>query len=112
CGPENLRKIRGRSGWAVPLVLGFAILAVAPPAHAQKVEAETLFREAKRLMKKGQIAEACDKFEASERLDSNSTTALNVADCREKNGQLATAWAAFVKAAATAKHVKDAAREA
>ncbi|HEV7553913.1 MAG TPA: hypothetical protein VGO00_00585, partial [Kofleriaceae bacterium] len=72
-------------------------------AHAQKAEAEALFREGKKLMKKGSLAAACEKFEASERLDPAIGTELNLADCRQKNGQLASAWAMFVKAAQTGK---------
>jgi hypothetical protein len=90
--------IATRSSLALVLTLAFAA-----PAHAQSAEAETLFREGKRLLKKGEIAEACDKFEASDRLEPTVGTELNLADCRERNGQLATAWAMFVKAAAAAK---------
>jgi len=90
-----------------------ALVAVAVPAHAQSVEAESLFRDGKLLLKEGKIAAACDKFEASERLDPGVGTELNLADCREQNGQLATAWAMYRKAAANAKHAgNDAKREA
>lgn len=71
---------------------------------AQTPEAETLFREGKRLAKHGDFAGACEKLDASERLEASIGTELNLADCREKLGQLATAWALFVKAAAAAKH--------
>ncbi|HEX7841987.1 MAG TPA: hypothetical protein VF469_31165 [Kofleriaceae bacterium] len=84
----------------------------ARPALAQSAEAESLFREGKRLMKKGDIAQACDKFEASDRVEPTASTELNLAVCREKNGQTATAWATFIKAATTAKHAGDAKREA
>jgi len=88
-------------------------MAFTAPAHAQTAEAETLFREAKRLMKTGKIADACDKFDASDRLEPTAGTELNLADCREKNGQLATAWAMFLKAAAAAKRAdNDGKREA
>ena len=72
-------------------------------ASGQAAEAETLFLEGKRLMKEGKVAEACDRFDASDRLDRAVSTLLNLADCREKNGQLATAWATFLKAASTAR---------
>ena len=104
-----------RASFVTPLTaLGaFAItMAFAAPARAQSAEAETLFREGKRLMKKGQIAQACDKLDASDRLEPTDGTELNLADCREKNGQLATAWAMFVKAAASAKHAGNSDREA
>jgi hypothetical protein len=89
-------------GVASSVAIGIA-MTFAGPARAQSAEAETLFREGKRLMKQGQIAEACDKLDASDRLEPTVGTELNLADCREQNGQLATAWAIFVKAAATAK---------
>ncbi len=85
------------------LAIAIVMLAVSP-AYAQAAEAETLFREGKRLLKQGRVAEACDKLEASERIDPQVGTELNLADCREKNGQTSSAWAMFVKAAANAKH--------
>ena len=62
--------------------------AVAQPGDT--VGAEALFREGKRLLKDGKTAEACDKFAASDHLDRSAGTLLNLADCREKNHQLAT----------------------
>ncbi len=88
-----------------------AVLAVAAPARAQTAEAETLFREGKRLMKKGEIAEACKKFDASERLEPGIGTELNLANCLERNHQTASAWAMFVKATSSAKHANDVKRE-
>jgi serine/threonine-protein kinase len=93
------------------LAVAFA-LAIAKPVGAQSAEAETLFREGKRLLKKGDLAAACEKFEASERLEPSLGTELNLGDCREKNGQHARAWAMFVKAAAAAKRTGDDKREA
>jgi hypothetical protein len=76
-----------------------AALAVAAPAHAQStVEAEKLFRDGKTLMKQGKFAEACEAFGASQRMESNVATLMSLADCLEKNGQLASAWGYFLKA--------------
>lgn len=88
-----------------------AIAAGAAPARAQSAEADVLFREGKKLLKDGKIAEACEKLDASERLESSVGTLLNLADCRERNHQLATAWAAFRKAAVAAKNARDGKRE-
>jgi tetratricopeptide (TPR) repeat protein len=101
--------IATRSTFASVLIVA---LAFAAPAHAQIAEAEALFREGKRLMKLGQTAQACDKFDASERLEPTDGTEINLANCREKNGQLATAWAMFAKAAAGAKRSGHTEREA
>ena len=85
----------------VALVIAFAS-STASIARAQAVDAEALFREGKRLMKDGRLAEACDRFEASERVAASVGTLLNLGNCREKNDQLASAWAAFHAAAAAA----------
>jgi hypothetical protein len=99
-----------RAGVAVAVA---SVLAFAAPARAQSAEAETLFREGKRLLKAGQIAQACEKLDASDRIEPTAGTELNLADCRERNGQLATAWAMFVKAASAFKHADaDGKREA
>ena len=91
-----------------------AILIAAGTAAAQPsdtVGAEALFREGKRLLKDGKTAEACDKFAASEHLDRGIGTLLNLADCREKNHQLATSWATFLEAASAARSAGDTKRE-
>jgi tetratricopeptide (TPR) repeat protein len=82
-------------------------LCAAATARAQSPEAEVLFRDGRRLIQAGQLAEGCDKLEASERLESSVGALLNLGDCREKLGQLASAWAAFRKAEAKAKHAGD-----
>lgn len=88
-------------------VLGALALA---PAHAQPsgAQAETLFRQGKELMARGQIAEACAAFDASQKLDPNIATLLNQAACREKNGQLATAWGLFLEAERQTRSATDA----
>jgi hypothetical protein len=88
-------------------VIAALAMSVAAPANAQTPEAEVLFREGQRLMKEEQYAEACEKFEASERIEPASGTELNLALCREKNGQTASAWAMYLKAAASAKKSKN-----
>ena len=72
-------------------------------AHAQSAEAEALFRDGRNLIKRGKLAAGCDKLAASERLESSVGTLLNLGDCREKLGKLASAWAAFRKAEAMAR---------
>lgn len=86
------------------------VCALTAPAYAQSPEAESLFREGKALLAKGKIAEACDKLEASDKVDAKAGTELNLGDCREKNKQYASAWATFLKAASTAKKENDAKR--
>jgi hypothetical protein len=85
------------------LVAATVIAATPLPAQAQTAEAEVLFRAGRKLMDAGKIAAACEKFAASERLESSVGTLLNLGDCQEQLGKLASAWASFKKAEATAR---------
>lgn len=87
------------AGALVALVLA----ASSAPASAQPQDnsaaVEALFSEGKRLVGEGKIAEACPKFLASYNLDPQRIgTLLNLADCYERNNQLASAWARYVEA--------------
>lgn len=84
------------------------LLALESSAFAQTPEATALFKEGRKLAESGDIAAACEKFEAAEELERSLVYELNLADCREKNGQIASAWAMFLKAASTAKQDRDA----
>jgi hypothetical protein len=98
---------------ALGLALAVVAMGLVPrPAHAQSAQAEALFQDGKRLMAKGETAKACEKFEASDRVEPASGTEINLARCRETSGQLASAWAAYLKTAATAKHDGNTRREA
>ncbi len=68
------------------------------PASPATAAAEQLFRDGKTLMAEGRIGEACTAFEGSYRKDPAVSTLLNLADCREKNRQIASAWGAFLDA--------------
>lgn len=78
-----------------------ALLAVATPALADPA-AEQLFRDGKQLLKDGHVDEACDRFEKSEALEARSGTLLNLGDCRERQGNFASAWEMFLQAKALA----------
>lgn len=75
-------------------------------ARAQSAQAEALFQKGNWLMLRGRIAEACEAYDASNRLDPGAGVLLNLGDCREKNGQLASAWAAYTAALSRAKSPK------
>src|SRR5687768_18046990 len=96
--------------------LAAAIALPAPRAYAQrsvdnKAAAEALFDHAKRLHAAGRYAEACPKFAESQKLDAGVGTLLYLADCYEKIGQTASAWAGFREAAAAAKNAGQEERE-
>jgi hypothetical protein len=97
-----MSKVARSCGALVVLVMAMG------PAHAQPAaQAERLFREGKELMAAGKIAEACDAFDASQRLDPTAQTLLNQANCRQQNRQLATAWALFLDAARQTRAATD-----
>lgn len=78
-------------------------------SSSDKAAAEALFAEGRKLMESGHLNEACSKFEASQRLDPGVGTMLNLAECYEKSGRTASAWAEFreVISAARAAESKD-----
>lgn len=82
-----------------PILILLLALAFPVTAHAQSAaEAEKLFKDGKRLMGEKKYAEACAAFEASQKIDPLASTLLNLANCREKNGEIATAWSLFLEA--------------
>jgi hypothetical protein len=91
------------------LVAGI-LLSVGGRAVADPAAAEALFREGRRLLSEGNVAAACDKFAASERMEPSSGTLLNLADCDARAGKTASAWAEFLGAARMARNHGDGAR--
>jgi hypothetical protein len=86
---------------ATLVVAAAPVVAAAQPSSAQ---AEQLFRDGRRLMSEGKLGEACAAFEASQKLDPTPATLLNLADCREKNQQIASAWGHFLEAERQTRH--------
>ncbi|MBL8743668.1 MAG: hypothetical protein JNK04_21310 [Myxococcales bacterium] len=54
--------------------------------------ADQLFAQAKQLMSEGKFAQACAKFEASYDADPALGALLNLADCLERDGRMASAY--------------------
>jgi hypothetical protein len=75
---------------------------VAHAAIAQTTDrsaAVAIFDEAERLSAEGKYAEACPKYAESNRLDPQLGALLHLADCYEKAGKTASAWASWRDAA-------------
>jgi hypothetical protein len=91
----------------------FALMALSSASVAQtdKAAAEALFREGMRLSKGGNYAEACPKLEESQRLEASLGTQFYLADCFEKVGKTASAWANFVEVANKARVAGETAKE-
>ena len=70
-------------------LIALAGTAVAGPA------AEKLFQDGRTALAAGKLDEACDAFHGSENLEPRVGTLLNVADCEERRGRIATAWIEF-----------------
>jgi hypothetical protein len=95
------------------VALGVPILMAAPRVYAQAdaATALTLFMDGKKLVASGDVAGACPKFAASLGLVPKIATALSLADCYERTGMTASAWARYGEAAAMAKAAGDGYRE-
>jgi hypothetical protein len=83
-----------------------ARVAVADPSTAAAA-----YRQAEELAKQGKLAEACPFYAASFKEDPQLGALLHLADCNEKIGKTATAWAEWNDAAELA-HQRNDKREA
>lgn len=68
-----------------------------------KAAAEALFDRGLDLMRQGKFAEACQQLESSQSMDPAVGTMLYLAECYEKQGRIASAWALFREAASAAR---------
>ena len=87
---------------------GLAFLCAAPRARAEgtasnKVAAEALFDRGVSLMKEGKYAEGCAQLEQSNAIERGIGTMLYLAECYERLGRTASAWAMFREAASAAR---------
>jgi hypothetical protein len=93
-----------------------AAMAAASPARAEptaeaRAAAQALFDQGKDLDKRGKYAEACPKFEESQRLDPRIATEFKLGDCFEHLGKTASAWASFVDVVSMTKAAGQSDRE-
>lgn len=100
-----------RAGCTARLLVAALALGGSAGAAAQpNVPAEAAFRDGMKLMAEKRYAEACEAFAASDRVGPSIAAKMKLADCEEKRGRLATAWAAFLDVASQTR--EDPARQA
>jgi len=77
------------------IALGLILALLPTPANAQATDAaaaEQLFMAARAAMEKGDFKTACERFAESQRLDPAAGTLINLADCLDRQGKIASAW--------------------
>jgi hypothetical protein len=86
------------------------------PAHAldpaEEAAAVALFNEAKALANAGDFVKACPKFEEVRRVLPTAGLLLNLGNCYEKLGKLASAWGLFKEAEIRARGLGESDRQA
>jgi hypothetical protein len=99
--------MRASACLAVAWSLVLAASTFASAAHAQGVgpseRAERLYAEGKQLATAGKFAEACPRFEESQKLEPAIGTQFNLADCYAHTARPATALALFLEVAKIAQ---------
>jgi serine/threonine-protein kinase len=104
----------GSRRFAAAALLGALTVFGAPDVRAQdasgKAAAEALFDSGVQLMKAGRFSEACPKLETSQRVDPAVGTLLYLAECYERLGRTASAWATFREAESLARGANQADR--
>jgi serine/threonine-protein kinase len=93
------------------IVVVLATSSFAPGALAQtatdKAAAEGLFDQGRAAMQEGDFAKACGLLERSQHVDPAVGTLLYLAECYEKAGRTASAWATFREAADAAAGARE-----
>src|SRR5262249_38113298 len=91
---------KAMNAWRFALAAGMFLAAALPAplgwaqsSTSDKVAAEGLFDQGRAAMQRGDFAQACGLLERSQRIDPAVGTLLYLAECYEKSGRTASAWA-------------------
>lgn len=91
-------------------MIALVVLVLAAGPHPESA-AEQAFREGRRLLQEGKIADACAAFEQSQKLDPALGTLLNLADCEGLLGHDAKAYGLWQEVLGWSRRAKHAERE-
>jgi tetratricopeptide (TPR) repeat protein len=89
------------TGISYLLALGLALpsaRAQEPDGGRERAAAEALFEAGHAAMDDGDFDTACQKFQASMELDPAPGTLMNLGNCEEKRGHVASAWERYIAA--------------
>jgi tetratricopeptide (TPR) repeat protein len=89
------------------LVLAAVLHVGVARAEGESAAAEALFQQGKTLKEAKRWSEACPKFAAAYQLDRTLGALMNLADCEEQLGQIASAWAHWGEAVELAEKTGD-----
>jgi serine/threonine-protein kinase len=108
---KGMRSASALSGLASIGILLVAAEARGEPGATEKATAEALFQQGTELIGEKQYAAACEKFAGSHQLDPALGTLLRLADCHDRIGKSASAWAMFKEASSMARSSKEPERQ-
>lgn len=94
------RLLAALSCWGTLIALMFISPTALAQSGADQAAADALYAEGRALLKAGQRAAGCAKFEASLALSPAASTMLNIARCHEQDGKIATALGDYASALA------------
>ncbi len=100
---QNFARLRTTSLAILVVSCSVSLPTGARAEPTESAAAQALFDQGKQLMATGKYADACPRLEESQRLDPALGTLLNLADCYEKGGRLASAWTRFAEAEGMAR---------
>lgn len=104
----STRRVRASARWLVCCCVALrSVPASAQPSVAAPSRAEVAFAQAEALLAAGKAREACPLYEESHELDPQLGVLLYLADCREQNGELASAYRRFRQAQELAERLGD-----
>jgi hypothetical protein len=91
--------------WISVCALWLSVIPItrAQVAASDKAAAEALFDRGITLLREGKLEEACARLEQSQSIERGIGTMLYLAECYEKIGRTASAWALFREAASEAQ---------